>query len=46
MLDFLVEQKLEEAVSRGELENLPGEGRPLSEIEAVYYEKALAKRGR
>ena len=29
MLDFLVEQKLEEAVSRGELANLPGEGRPL-----------------
>ena len=29
MLDFLVEQKLEEAVSRGELAGLPGEGRPL-----------------
>jgi hypothetical protein len=29
MLDFLVEQRLAEAVSRGELENLPGEGRPL-----------------
>jgi hypothetical protein len=29
MLDFLVEQRLEEAVSRGELTNLPGEGRPL-----------------
>jgi hypothetical protein len=29
MLDFLVEQRLEEAVSRGELSNLPGEGRPL-----------------
>jgi hypothetical protein len=29
MLDFLVEQRLEEAVSRGELNNLPGEGRPL-----------------
>jgi DnaJ-like protein len=29
MLDFLVEQRLEEAVSRGELANLPGEGRPL-----------------
>ena len=29
MLDFLVERKLEEAVSRGELQNLPGEGRPL-----------------
>ena len=30
MLDFLVEKKLEEAVSRGELANLPGEGRPLA----------------
>ena len=29
MLDFVVEQRLEEAVSRGELSNLPGEGRPL-----------------
>jgi hypothetical protein len=29
MLDFLVEQKLAEAVSRGELDNLPGAGRPL-----------------
>jgi Domain of unknown function (DUF1992) len=30
MLEFLVEQRLEEAVSRGELANLPGEGRPLA----------------
>lgn len=29
MLDFLVEQKIEEAVSRGELDNLPGAGQPL-----------------
>jgi hypothetical protein len=29
MLDFLVEQLLAEAVSRGELASLPGEGRPL-----------------
>ena len=29
MLDFLVEQRLQEAVSRGELDNLPGAGRPL-----------------
>lgn len=29
MLDFLAEQKLAEAVSRGELDNLPGAGRPL-----------------
>ena len=29
MLDYLVEQRLEEAVSRGELANLPGEGQPL-----------------
>jgi hypothetical protein len=30
MLDFLVEQKLLEAVSRGELDDLPGAGRPLA----------------
>jgi hypothetical protein len=29
MLDFLAEKRLAEAVSRGELSNLPGEGRPL-----------------
>jgi DnaJ homologue, subfamily C, member 28, conserved domain len=29
MLDFLAEQKIAEAVSRGELDGLPGEGRPL-----------------
>ena len=29
MLDFLAEQKIAEAVSRGELDDLPGEGRPL-----------------
>lgn len=29
MLDFLVEQKLLEAVSRGEFDHLPGAGRPL-----------------
>jgi hypothetical protein len=29
MLDFLAEQKLAEAVSRGELDNLPGAGRRL-----------------
>ena len=29
MLEFLAEQRLLEAVSRGELEGLPGEGRPL-----------------
>jgi Domain of unknown function (DUF1992) len=29
MLDFLVELRLLEAVSRGELDNLPGQGRPL-----------------
>lgn len=30
MLDFLVEQKLSEAVSRGEFDDLPGAGRPLA----------------
>jgi hypothetical protein len=29
MLDFLVERKLLEAVSRGEFDDLPGAGRPL-----------------
>ena len=29
MLEFIAEQKIAEAVSRGELDNLPGEGRPL-----------------
>jgi hypothetical protein len=29
MLDFLAEQKLQEAVSRGELDDLPGHGQPL-----------------
>ena len=29
MLDFLVERRIQEAISRGELANLPGEGRPL-----------------
>jgi hypothetical protein len=29
MLDFLAEQRIADAVSRGELEGLPGEGRPL-----------------
>jgi hypothetical protein len=29
MLEFLADQRLEEAVSRGELSNLPGECRPL-----------------
>lgn len=30
MLDFLVEQRLSEAVSRGELDDLPGAGKPLA----------------
>jgi hypothetical protein len=29
MLDFLAERKIDEAVSRGELDGLPGAGRPL-----------------
>jgi hypothetical protein len=29
VLDFLAEQKIAEAVSRGELDGLPGAGRPL-----------------
>jgi len=30
MLDFLVEQRLSEAVSRGEFDDLPGAGKPLA----------------
>jgi hypothetical protein len=30
MLDFVAEQKIAEAVSKGELDNLPGAGRPLN----------------
>jgi hypothetical protein len=29
VLEFIAEQKIAEAISRGELENLPGEGLPL-----------------
>ena len=29
MLDFLVEKAIQEAIARGELDNLPGAGRPL-----------------
>ena len=29
MLDFLAERRLQEAVSRGEFDDLPGQGRPL-----------------
>lgn len=29
LLDFFAEQKIVEAIARGELSNLPGEGRPL-----------------
>lgn len=41
MLDFLVEQRLEEAVSRGELANLPGEGRPLELDDDALIPEAL-----
>jgi hypothetical protein len=41
MLDFLVEQRLEEAVSRGELSNLPGEGRPLALEDDALVPEAL-----
>ncbi len=33
MLDFLAERKLAEAVSRGELDNLPGAGEPLALVD-------------
>jgi hypothetical protein len=48
MLDFLVEPRLQEAVSRGELSNLPGEGRPLDLVneggeDVAARSKALRK---
>jgi hypothetical protein len=57
MLDFLAEQRIVEAVSRGELDNLPGTGKPLAlddhplvpeelRLDNLYYERALAKLGR
>jgi hypothetical protein len=30
VLEFIAEQKIAEAISRGEFENLPGEGKPLA----------------
>ena len=30
MLEFIAEQKITDAISRGEFENLPGEGKPLA----------------
>jgi hypothetical protein len=44
MLDFLAEQKLAEAVSRGELDNLPGAGRRLEDDALVPEELRLAYR--
>lgn len=43
LLDLLAEQKISAAVSRGEFDGLPGQGRPL---DLKDYEKALAKLGR
>ena len=46
MLDFLAEQRISEAVSRGELDDLPGAGRPLdlSEDPLVPEDLRLAYR--
>jgi hypothetical protein len=41
MLDFLAEQRLQEAVSRGELDNLPGAGRPLELDDAPLVPEEL-----
>jgi len=45
-LDLIAERKIEEAVARGELQGLPGEGRPidLSEDPLVPPEMRMAKR--
>src|SRR5687768_11778665 len=46
MLDFVAEQKIAEAVSKGELDDLPGSGRPLhlDEDPLVPQEVRLAYR--
>jgi hypothetical protein len=46
MLDFIAEQRLAEAVSKGELEDLPGAGQPLDleEDKLVPQELRLAYR--
>ena len=46
VLDFLAEQKIAEAVSRGELDDLPGAGRPLQldDDELVPEDMRLAHR--
>ena len=41
MLDFLAEKKLAEAVSRGELDDLPGQGRPLELQEDLLVPEEL-----
>jgi len=33
-LEWLAERKIEEAVSRGDLDRLPGSGRPLAKVAA------------
>lgn len=41
MLEFLAEKKLAEAVSRGELDDLPGQGRPLELQEDLLVPEEL-----
>jgi len=41
MLEFLAEKKLAEAVSRGELDDLPGQGRPLDLQEDLLVPEEL-----
>jgi hypothetical protein len=41
MLDFLAERRIAEAVSRGELDDLPGAGRPLALDDAALVSEEL-----
>ena len=46
VLEFIAQQKIDEAAARGELQGLPGEGRPLDLYEdpLVPEEMKMAKR--
>jgi len=41
MLDFLAERRIAEAVSRGELDDLPGAGRPLDLDDGAFVPEEL-----
>ncbi|HVJ10520.1 MAG TPA: DnaJ family domain-containing protein [Burkholderiales bacterium] len=43
MLDFIAEQRIAEAVSKGELQDLPGAGRPLELDDDALIPARLAR---